>query len=173
MSPHSWFYHRYYAYKYLCPYGGRGRGINFPTMLVLPDNYISKQCCRDMVCSRYRVYRVMSGITSRCSKYIHRSIIPHCSAICCCSVMAATKESTDKPSYHAVGKEDIVSAGVDRKMFRSNAWEHFGWHKKAIGSSWVVCNSRCRAWVSRNGNDTSNMWHHLKSVHGATEDSKM
>ena len=51
--------------------------------------------------------------------------------------MAETKESTDKPSYHAAGKEDIV--GVDRKMFRSNAWEHFGWHKKAIGSSWVVC----------------------------------
>ena len=84
--------------------------------------------------------------------------------------MAATKESTDKPSYHAAGKEDIV--GVDRKMFRSNAWEHVGWHKKAIGSSWVVC-YRCCAWVSRKGNNTSNIWHHLKSVHGVTEDSKM
>ena len=51
--------------------------------------------------------------------------------------MAATKESTDKPSYQAVGKEDIV--GVDRKIFRSNVWGHFGLHNKAIGSSWVVC----------------------------------
>ena len=48
-----------------------------------------------------------------------------------CEVMAATKEPTDKPSYHAVGKEDIV--GVDRKMFKSNVWEHFGWHKKRSG----------------------------------------
>ena len=53
---------------------------------------------------------------------------------------------------------------VDRKMFRSDVWEHFGWHRKAIGSSWVVCN-RCCAWVSRKGNNTSNMRHHLKSVH--------
>ena len=45
--------------------------------------------------------------------------------------MAATKELTDKPSYNAVGKEDIV--GVDRIMFRSNPWDHFGWYKKAIG----------------------------------------
>ena len=82
-------------------------------------------------------------------------------------------EATDRPSYHAVGKEDIVA--VDRKTFRSDVWEHFGWHRKAIGSSWVVCN-RCCAWVSRKGNNTSNMRHHLKSVHGVvgvTESSIM
>ena len=76
-------------------------------------------------------------------------------------VMAGSKEATDRPSYHAVGKEDIVA--VDRKTFRSDVWEHFGWHRKAIGSSWVVCN-RCCAWVSRKGNNTSNMRRHLKSV---------
>ena len=87
--------------------------------------------------------------------------------------MAGSKEATDRPSYHAVGKEDIVA--VDRKTFRSDVWEHFGWHWKAIGSSWVVCN-RCCAWVSRKGNNTSNMRHHLKSVHvvvGVTESSIM
>ena len=75
------------------------------------------------------IYRDMSEI-SRYSKYIHRSII---STLQRYLLLHATKESTDKPSYHAVGKENIV--GVDRKMFRSNAWEHFGWHRKAIGSS--------------------------------------
>eukprot|EP00731_Ephydatia_muelleri_P001200 Em0001g1200a len=87
--------------------------------------------------------------------------------------MAGSKEATDRPSYHAVGKEDIVA--VDRKTFRSDVWEHYGWHRKAIGSSWVVCN-RCCAWVSRKGNNTSNMRHHLKSVHGVvgvTESSIM
>ncbi|KAL5470947.1 hypothetical protein EMCRGX_G029009 [Ephydatia muelleri] len=87
--------------------------------------------------------------------------------------MAGSKEATDRPSYHAVGKEDIVA--VDRKTFKSDVWEHFGWHRKAIGSSWVVCN-RCCAWVSRKGNNTSNMRHHLKSVHGVvgvTESSIM
>ena len=54
--------------------------------------------------------------------------------------MAGSKEATDRPSYHAVGKEDIVA--VDRKTFRSDVWEHFGWHRKAIGSSWVVCNMK-------------------------------
>ena len=29
---------------------------------------------------------------------------------------------------------------VDRKVFKSTVWEYFGWHKKAIGSCWVVCN---------------------------------
>ena len=38
--------------------------------------------------------------------------------------MAGSKEATDRPSYHAVGKEDIVA--VDRKTFRSDVWEH--WH---------------------------------------------
>ena len=80
--------------------------------------------------------------------------------------MAATKESTDKPSYHAVGKKDIV--GVDRRMFRSNAWEHLGGTKKQSGRPGL-----CATGVSRKGNNTSNMWHHLKSVHGVTEDSKM
>ena len=82
--------------------------------------------------------------------------------------MAAKKELTDKPSYHAVDKEDIV--GVDRKMLRSNPWDHFGWHKKAI----CACTTGAvHAWVSRKGNNTSNIWHHLKSVNGVAEDSKM
>ena len=51
--------------------------------------------------------------------------------------MAGSKETTDRPSYHAV---DIVA--VDRKTFRSDVWEHFGWHRKAIGSSWVVFNMK-------------------------------
>ena len=45
--------------------------------------------------------------------------------------MAGSKEATDRPSYHAVGKEDIVA--VDRKTFRSDVWEHFGWYRKAPG----------------------------------------
>ena len=48
--------------------------------------------------------------------------------------MAGSKEATDRPSYHAVGKEDIVA--VDRKTFRSDVWEHFGWYRKA--PTWVV-----------------------------------
>ena len=50
-----------------------------------------------------------------------------------CEVMAASKEPTDKLSYHAVGKENIV--GFDRKMFKTNVWEHFEWHRKTIGLS--------------------------------------
>ena len=49
-----------------------------------------------------------------------------------CEVMAASNKPTDKPSYHAVGKENIV--GVDRKMYKSNVLEHFVWHRKTIGS---------------------------------------
>ena len=50
----------------------------------------------------------------------------------CCGY-AGSKEATDRPSYHAVGKEDIVA--VDRKTFRSDVWEHNEWYRKAIGSS--------------------------------------
>ena len=34
--------------------------------------------------------------------------------------MVGSKEATDRPSCHAVGKEDIVA--VDRKTFRSDVW---------------------------------------------------
>ena len=56
--------------------------------------------------------------------------------------------------------------GVDRKMFKSNVWEHFEWNRKTIGSSWVVC-YRCCAWCPERAtiHDTSNMRHHLNSVH--------
>ena len=61
--------------------------------------------------------------------------------------MAGSKEATDRPSYHAVGNKDIVA--VDRKTFRSDVWEHFGWHRKAIWSSWVVCNRCCAGFPER------------------------
>ena len=48
--------------------------------------------------------------------------------------MAGSKEATDRPSYHAVGKEDIVA--VDRKTFRSNV--HVGTFWVAQESDWVL-----------------------------------
>ena len=67
-----------------------------------------------------------------------------------------------KPALVAT-KDEFVC--VDRKVYKSSVWQYFGWHKKAIGSCWVVCNI-CYGWVSRHGNNTSNMRYHITSVHG-------
>ena len=73
----------------------------------------------------------------------------------------ATKVNA-KPALVAT-KDEFVC--VDRKVYKSSVWQYFGWHKKAIGSCWVVCNI-CYGWVSRHGNNTSNMRYHITSVHG-------
>ena len=50
--------------------------------------------------------------------------------------MATSKDNvSQKPTLLAT--KDVFMR-VDRK---SNVWEYFGWHKKVIGSCWVVCSS--------------------------------
>ena len=80
--------------------------------------------------------------------------------------MATTKDNVSQKPTLLATKDDFMR--VDRKVFKSTVWEYFGWHKKAIGSCWVVCNM-CYAWVSRHGNNTSNMRYHITSVHGIKE----
>ena len=62
-------------------------------------------------------------------------------------------------------KDEFVC--VDRKVYKSCVWQYFGWHKKAIGSCWVVCNI-CYGWVSRHGNNTSNMRYHIRAWNKGT-----
>ena len=80
--------------------------------------------------------------------------------------MATTKDNVSQKPTLLATEDDFMR--VDCKVFKSTVWEYFGWHKKAIGSCWVVCNL-CYAWVSRHGNNTSNMRYHITSAHGIKE----
>ena len=124
------------------------------------------QCCREILFLFNRLFRDISRNEDLIAIFISRYIINiYCQLIISYSLLwwliMATKVNA-KPALVAT-KDEFVC--VDRKVYKSSVWQYFGWHKKAIGSCWVVCNI-CYGWVSRHGNNTSNMRYHITSVHG-------
>ena len=73
-------------------------------------------------------------------------------------------KANKKPIFDPLPSDHLVQ--VDRNKYKSEVWQFFAIHKQLLlDEPWVVC-TKCNEWVSRHGNTTSNMRHHLKHQHG-------